>query len=210
MFEIENILKSLTERRPIFHSEADFQHAFAWEIHLKYPEAEIRIEKPIEINGETFHLDIWTKIEGYTFAFELKYKKRKIKVVHNNELYNLKEDSARDCGRYDFLLDVERLEKISTKFNKGYAVLLTNDNSYWIPPLQKNTQDIKFRLHEGAVLKGELGWSNNPSPNTIKGRERPIILNNEYVAKWNLYSNLSNLVKKYGEFKYLYFTVSSK
>ena len=30
---VSDALEALAEQRPIFHSEADFQHAIAWEIH---------------------------------------------------------------------------------------------------------------------------------------------------------------------------------
>lgn len=33
MFDVEAVLRDLALKRPIFHSEADFQHAVAWEVH---------------------------------------------------------------------------------------------------------------------------------------------------------------------------------
>ena len=30
MIEIADVLNELSERRPVFHSETDFQHALAW------------------------------------------------------------------------------------------------------------------------------------------------------------------------------------
>jgi hypothetical protein len=35
VLEISDVLSSLAKQRLVFHSEADFQHAFAWEIHAR-------------------------------------------------------------------------------------------------------------------------------------------------------------------------------
>jgi hypothetical protein len=49
------MLSLLAERRPVFHSERDFQHALAWQIQLAYPEAQIRLEpRP----RRSIHLDL--------------------------------------------------------------------------------------------------------------------------------------------------------
>src|SRR5580693_223840 len=42
--QIETIIQSLRKQRSIFHSEADFQHALAWELHLDNPSAHVRLE----------------------------------------------------------------------------------------------------------------------------------------------------------------------
>ena len=39
---MHDILTDLAEKRSIFHSEADFQHALAWEMHRR--EYDIRLE----------------------------------------------------------------------------------------------------------------------------------------------------------------------
>ncbi len=42
--DIHGALGRLSAVRPIFHSEADFQHALAWTIQLQHPDATIRLE----------------------------------------------------------------------------------------------------------------------------------------------------------------------
>ena len=37
MIQIAQVLSTLAVQRPVFHSEADFQHALAWEIHSCVP-----------------------------------------------------------------------------------------------------------------------------------------------------------------------------
>jgi hypothetical protein len=38
------ILAELAQDRPIFHSEPDFQHALAWQVRLRHPQAKMRLE----------------------------------------------------------------------------------------------------------------------------------------------------------------------
>jgi hypothetical protein len=40
-FDIHKLLGQLATTRPIFHSEADFQHQLAWDIHTSHPDSEI-------------------------------------------------------------------------------------------------------------------------------------------------------------------------
>lgn len=62
MIDIEQVLKELAKKRPVFHSEADFQHALAWEIQITYPDANIRLEKP-------FQFDKLDKKLSYRFGY---------------------------------------------------------------------------------------------------------------------------------------------
>jgi hypothetical protein len=41
---IEQTMAAIAHSRPLFHSEADFQHGFAWQLHTTYPDARIRLE----------------------------------------------------------------------------------------------------------------------------------------------------------------------
>ena len=47
MLNIEEILESLSNERPVFHSERDFQFSLGIKIKEKYPEMEIRLEVPM-------------------------------------------------------------------------------------------------------------------------------------------------------------------
>lgn len=46
---LDSLLNQLALKRPIFHSEADFQHTLAWEVHLSHPAAEVRLERPVKL-----------------------------------------------------------------------------------------------------------------------------------------------------------------
>ena len=44
MLDIDGLMTELSRTRKVFHSEADFQHALAWQIREHMPECEIRLE----------------------------------------------------------------------------------------------------------------------------------------------------------------------
>jgi hypothetical protein len=129
MVDIEDVLLSLAKSRPVFHSEADFQHALAWEIHRHLPQASVRLEyKPPEVTSRMY-LDIWVALGTTRIAIELKYKTRKVKTVVGGEAFDLSNHGAQDLGRYDFLKDIQRLENVcaARRDTVGYTIMLTND-----------------------------------------------------------------------------------
>jgi len=203
MIDIGEILANLAKKRPIFHSEADFQHAFAWEIHQKLPNALVRLELPVQVKNEYLHIDIWVKNQDEVLAVELKYKTRGLSVEIDDEHYRLKNQGAQDLGRYDFIKDIRRLEHVASgqKNCVGYAVFVTNDSAYWAKPANNDTVDAKFRINDGRVLEGVLDWDANASDGTKKNREQVLILRNKYVAQWENFSHLSPA--RYGEFRSL-------
>lgn len=203
MVEIGEFLSVLAKKRPIFHSEADFQHAFAWEIHQKLPTASVRLELPVQVKNQFLHIDVWVANQDAILAIELKYKTRGLSVQIENEQYRLKDQSAQDIGRYDFIKDIQRLERVSVgqKNFVGYAVLLTNDSAYWIKPANHDTVDAKFRINSGQVLEGVFDWGANASDGTKKNREQALVLRNKYVVQWEYFSRPSPA--SYGEFRSL-------
>ena len=55
---LDDVLRNLAARRPIFHSEADFQHALAQAIHEADPDIPIRPEyRPFP--DERLYVDVW-------------------------------------------------------------------------------------------------------------------------------------------------------
>jgi len=169
VLEISEVLSSLAKQRPVFHSEADFQHAFAWEIHQRLPsDALVRLELPVQVRQQFLHIDVWVVYQNATLAVELKYKTRRLTVHIGNEQYRLKDQSAQDISRYDFLKDVQRLEQVVAVHPNsiGYAVLLTNDSAYWKKPVNHSTVDADFRLYDGRVVEGVLAWGVNASDGT--------------------------------------------
>jgi len=179
-------------RRPMFHSEGDFQHALAWLLHCRLPSAEIRLEVPVKPLAGASHVDLLAVHEGVPHAIELKYKTRGLTCVVQGETFNLKGQAAQDIGRYDFLKDVSRLEKVLSTCPGwlGFAILLTNDSGYWKQPRSPTTVDAAFRLHEGKPVSGVLAWSPRASAGTTQSREQPLALIGRYIASWSDYSDL--------------------
>ena len=206
MINIKDALNKLSRKRPVFHSEADFQHSLAWEIHEMYPNLNIRLEKREEINGEELYLDAFIFKNSKICALELKYKTKNLDVTISNEKYHLKNQGAQDIARYDFCKDIKRLEKVLKKHPNsiGFAIFLTNDDLYWKIPRNSNTADKNFRIHNGRTLQGTLKWKEETSPGTTKGRENPIKLAGKYEIRWRYYLNLNKEnEQKNGKFRYL-------
>lgn len=203
MIEISKILTIISEQRPVFHSEADFQHAFAWEIHRQLPEAYIRLELPVQVKDHYLHVDVWIINYDEILAVELKYKTRGLSILVENEQYSLKNQVAQDLGRYDFIKDIQRLEHLASEKQNyiGYAILLTNDSAYWKKPAYNNTVDADFRLDDTRILEGSFNWGPNASFGTKKNREQTLVLQNRYPVQWEDFSRPS--IKSYGLFRSL-------
>ena len=203
MIDMDGLMGSLADSRKVFHSEADFQHALAWHIHQAMPESQVRLEVDVmQVEHQRRFLDIWLPLEG--IAIELKYKTRGLELEQDDEPFVLRNQSAQDQGRYDFLLDIQRLELMRSNLEQckaAYAVLLTNDSSYWKVPTQRDTVDADFRVHEGRGVSGALAWSARASSGTVGDRKSPIQIRGSYRLRWREYSNFPG--KSYGSFRYL-------
>lgn len=158
MLDIHNLMADLALHRPIFHSEADFQHALAWQIHKAIPNCEIRLEMPYRRPQGNWYLDIW--LSTSRIAIELKHRTKPLELKYKAEHFLLS-DRNFPPGRYDFFKDIQRLERMvaDRKIKSGFGVLLTNGLSYWDPPKGESwrkTTDAAFRLHEDQKITGEL------------------------------------------------------
>lgn len=203
MIDIRKFMSVLSSQRPLFHSEADFQHAFAWEFHRRLPKASVRLELPLSTENKVLHLDFWAVEDDKAVAVELKYKTRTFSTLLGAEQFNLANHSAQDIGRYDFIKDIQRLERITSSRQNtlGYAVLLTNDSTYWTRARGNQTVDAAFRLEHGRILHGTLSWGQKASAGTMRGREQALTLHGRYTLQWEEYSQLSD--GSSGTFHYL-------
>ena len=193
-------MAALAEERPLFHSEADFQHAFAWRLHSVHPGARIRLETRFR-PGE--RLDVLAVIDGRRVAIELKYLLRKLTATVEGELFDLPDQSAQDIRRYDFVKDILRLERMRLEdlADDAYAIALTNDPGYWRPTAREGTVDAAFRLAEGRRLAGLLAWAAHTGAGTMVGRKDPIALGGDYLVTWRDYSRVGT--ERGGHFRYL-------
>lgn len=198
IFDMHAVMERLAVRRPIFHSEADFQRALAGQIEEMHA-CEISLEHKPFPNDE-MQVDIWLPTEGV--AIELKRRTRSVQVEHGGEQFTLKNHSAEDQGRYDYVKDVQRLEKVVDGLDAaraGFAVLLTNDPLYWNRGRGGTISDAFF-LYEGRHLAGRMEWAAHARKGSTQGREEPLSLRGSYDLRWRDYSDLP---VKYAQFRYL-------
>jgi hypothetical protein len=202
MVDLRGVLSGLAGKRPVFHSEADFQVAFAWELQRSFPDSKIRLEyKPFP--AERFYLDILFRLGQTAAAIELKYPTRRLSGVVHGESFELRDQAAQDVIRYDFVKDLVRLERIAREVpgTVGYAILLTNDSSYWKESLRPRSVDAAFRLDEARTLAGQLAWAAHAGAGTVIRREAALTLSGNYQLGWLDYSQVPS--SRYGRFRYL-------
>lgn len=196
--ELELVLGALQRHRPVFHSEADFQHALAWEIQLSMPQARVRLEtRP----APGVRLDLLvSQNNGSRTALELKYLTRAWTGHAMGERFELKNHGAQDIRAYDVIHDIHRVEQDTVLLPgcDGAVLVLTNDPAYWTPPKHaRDTNAAAFRLYEGRLLAGSRAWGPNTGVGTLKGREAPIPLSGSYELRWRDFSTLPGPVGRF-------------
>jgi hypothetical protein len=189
--ELDNVLRSLGDRRQVFHSEADFQHALAWEIQKAWPEARIRLEVPLAGLKGRGALDIVVTRGGRRIALEVKYFKASLGVTIDGERFDLPATVARDIARHDFCKDLVRLEHAidSGQVDVGFAVLLCNDSGFWSDSGRVGI-DEAFKISDGRRLEGTLTWHERAGAGTIAKRDVPLCLRGSYPVKWMEFCSL--------------------
>jgi hypothetical protein len=208
--DFHRLLAGLAEQRPIFHSEADFQHALAWLIHEVRPTATVRLEIPRDIDGRRAHVDVWVA-DGERLAIELKYLTTAVDAVVGDERFHLLNQAAQDLGRYDILKDLVRVERLvaAGSADRGIVIALSSDSTYWRDPQSHRSPNYAaLRLTEGRTLSGTLAWGPGTGAGTMRGREAPIDLRGEYRCGWTEYSVVRSASSEI-RFRYLLLEVRS-
>ena len=217
--DMAKIIEKLQDKRQIFCSEADFQLEMAWVIKEMYHDAEVRLEY-VPTFDDKMHIDIIVFISNEWIPIELKYKtknskKEKMTDQITQEVFNLKNQGAKDIGCYLYLKDIMRIESIKEQkieiikgqeknnFKEGYAVFLTNDKTYLESPQNNDCVYKEFSLENGITKHGELKWAEHTGAGTKKGIEEPIKLKGIYKMEWKEFSNVDKERKSDGTFYYL-------
>lgn len=202
---LRGAMDALAPKRPIFHSEADFQHAPAWEIQLRHPEASIRLEKRVATHPN-IELDLLVELDGSQLGVELKYPRRGMSAEVGNELFILS-TGADDHSRYFAVEDVARLERLVAQktIDGGALVFLTNVANVWAPPASgRAVLYDAFRLHDGHTLAGTLNWGDWGAPGgRPSGASGIIALKASYPILWRDYSIIGDI-----QFRYLIVVVN--
>ena len=202
-------MESLRLRRPLFHSEADFQFAFAWTTKTLFPHVEIRLETHPEPSVR-LDLQIDDAENGETVAVELKYLTRSwTGSSADGEDFELKNHGARDLRRYDVVKDVHRVERFmeGRPTWRGFGIVLTNDPAYWeLPTTAPRSLDAAFRIHDGVTLPRSMAWSSITS--SAKGREHALELTADFALTWAGYSTLDD--SRAGTFRSLVIPIAQR
>ena len=217
--EMEQILKEMA-KEGTFLSEAQFQFDLAWKlkehfgdrkihIYLEYPDIDSRADTDGKYKKNRYDILLEDNERKKKCIIELKYKTKKETITYGGNQFELKNQSAQDFGRYDYLYDVSRIEAYrdngSDDFDNGFAILLTNDDLYWKLD-GKGSNYVNFSLCEKVendynvtIEAGKKEWENNP--NVGKLRKNGFTLAERYEGRWVEYA---------GTFKYLLLEIKAK
>jgi hypothetical protein len=107
---LDEMMARLARSRPVFHSEADFQHAFAWETHQMDPALQVRLETHPE---PSVRLDLLLARpdRGTHTVVELKYLTALWSGIVDGEYFALKNHGAQVVRAYDAVKDIARVER---------------------------------------------------------------------------------------------------
>ena len=193
-------LKALSKERPIFHSEADFQHELATALRALEPSVRVYVERPVEgANGGYMSIDLLVLFGPATYAIELKYVKARL----HHEEFQLTAQGATDHRRYDIAKDLARVESLieSGIASGGCSLTLTNEPKLWSAPTKTDAPDALFSLVHGGRLTGKLAWGDTAGAGTVRGRSTAISLRGDYELDWAPYSEVPGV--KNGVFRSL-------
>ena len=189
--QFADIILSLSQRRRLFHSEADLQHELGWELKTLIPHTHLRMEKPIVDQFGRGALDILAIVDDRRYGIELKFVKGPLVYVESGEEFRLSQH-AYDFAAYDCCKDLERLEYLvqDGQIDEGILIILSNHPGFWEKKHKKLTLLDEFGLRHGRTLTGTLQWSEYASSGTKAKREEPIQLMGTYEIVWQNYSDV--------------------
>lgn len=210
----------LAVKRPVFHSEADFQHEMA--LQLASIGYEVRLEMRVNVADDYIYIDLTANREGQRVAIELKYIKITgplnpvIGVDRYGELFEIFSNWGPNLSRYDTWSDYSRISCLVNQPNpiisKGYAILLTNVADAWNEP--GNIMARNFPLHDGTEVHNSMDWVWNNHTEDQKsasvGSTRVAgirLCSTPKPLKWEEYSKPLNdpspIINELGHFRYL-------
>lgn len=207
------IIMSMAKTRPVFFSEADFQHSLA--IELKTRGYAVYLEYPLVINSKEYHIDIVVEDQGLLYPIELKFKTNAATCAGLFCDIILKNHGAHDINRFLFWKDVDRIELLKRVFEKkiseGYVIMLSNDDNYWNVPQKTTRKDQMFLLHPMQIVQC-ISWVNTlnaPNYQTKKATYLSFHLKNAYrIPDWLPYSKAFDINHNpTQEFRFLTLTI---
>jgi hypothetical protein len=182
------LIDALRVRRPVFHSESDFRHAFAWTARELEPSLHIRLELRPEPDA---HLDILLSQRDCArhTAVELIYLTDTWHGSVDDEQFHLEHHGAHDTRCYDVVKDLERVERLVARHPgwDGLVLVLSNDPRYWHgPDVDAGAQ--AFSLEQGTLLHGTGAWGDGGSASDSGPAD--VELAGRYSCFWSGYTAL--------------------
>jgi hypothetical protein len=208
-------IDALAVRRPVFHSEADFQHELA--LQLGGMGYKVRLEKPFTLGGNTIEVDIIASLGGKNVGLELKYKHKTsnpvVGIDRYGEHFEVVDNWGTNLTRYDVWSDYCRMAALvaAGDIDKGYAIILTNA-PLWAPPGAIMARS--FSLEDGLVAGLNMPWvwdghTEEQKRRTIGTRLDPLILPflPSQPLHWEEYTKENNdpspIIHTLGHYRYL-------
>ena len=195
--ELKKIIENLSIKRPLFHSEADFQHELALLLSRERGQVDLRLERPYLENELKFFLDILFNTGNEKIGIELKYVTKAFQQNYNGEMFNLKTHGNYGASRFNFLKDVYRLGQLKERkeISKGFAIILTNVKDFYSTKNKDNRYKHLYLYEDRKIKKGDvIKFVENTTPKKFQS----FMLENVdgYHLQWKSYG-------KYTDFKYL-------
>lgn len=181
--DLDTVMAALSTRRPVFHSEADFQFAFAQAVAAADPNVQVRLEVRLAAErAEYVDLVCWTPQQRTLIEF--KYATAGWQGADpSGEQFNVRNHAAYDLARRYFAHDIHRLEQFTAgqPNTDGLAIMLSNEPGLWEDRGRADSRDRNFRIHQGRTLTGDLVWG-------AGGTRYDQPLSGTYQLAWHDYS----------------------
>ena len=178
MLDIHGIMKELSKRRPVFHSEADFQLALFRQINCTEPTSDPRMEVKAYKGSSHKRLDLLVRSEEEVTAIELKFWNITLDVVVNDERFVFDDSSNRSQAWERLWDDVSRIRNELTVEAHGHAIALTNDSRFLCDSVRlADFDDAKWasEYHPGSRKTSPIvTFHNSENPTEWVGATTPI------------------------------------
>jgi hypothetical protein len=188
-------MDTLSRRRPVFHSEFDFQFALC-HVMEQAGVSRIRLERRVQLPGNPrFAIDIIGYVDGGTpIALELKYPKRRfvgtVSADGHDEAFDLPSSDATDLDAYGIWKDASRIEALlAAEIVQAGALIALSNYAFWEERSHKlGTQAHDFRLWQGREVAAGTVLS-FPEAKWVRPQEHsPVQLRCPYRCEWRHYS----------------------